>query len=53
MRAKVLDNTVITAFLKEINCLDLIDICSSSYELVTSIEVSEEANEGFSAKPFK
>lgn len=44
---KILDNTVISASLKEISCLNLLERCSIRYQIVTSQEVYEESERGF------
>lgn len=48
MTTKIFDATVISANVKEIKCIDFIDRCSKKYPVVTSIEVFEEIEEGFS-----
>jgi len=45
---KVLDNTVISAGLKEIKTINLIERCIKRYKLVTSKHVFEETLKGFS-----
>ena len=50
---KVLDNTVITASLKEINYIDLIKKCSERYKMCTTSEVMKECEEGFESKTFQ
>ena len=47
MTTKILDNTVISASIKEIKCIDLIKKCLERYNIVTSIEVYEETSRGF------
>ncbi len=47
MTTKILDNTVISASIKEITCLNFIERCSQIYHIVTSFEVFHEANIGF------
>lgn len=47
MTTKILDNTVISASIKEITCLDFIELCSKIYHIETSLEVFHEANRGF------
>jgi predicted nucleic acid-binding protein len=44
---KIIDNTVITAGLSEIESINLFDICSTVYKLATSSEVYAEAVDGF------
>ena len=39
MTTKIIDNTVISASLKEINSINLIAKCLERYSLATSIEV--------------
>lgn len=50
MTVKIVDNTFISACSGEINCIDLLDICSKYYEIVTTNEVFEETKEGFDTK---
>lgn len=47
MTTKIIDNTVISASLKEINSINLIAKCLERYSLATSIEVYDETKEGF------
>lgn len=47
MTTKVLDNTFISAALREITSVDLITKCSQEYNLITSKEVFKETNAGF------
>ncbi len=44
---KILDNTVLSASIKEIKCIDLIKTCSSKYNLATTEEVFDECQDGF------
>ena len=46
---KIIDNTVITACLSEIESINLFDVCSTVYQLATSSEVYAEALDGFDA----
>lgn len=47
---KILDNTVITASLNEIKCIDLIKKCSEGYKIGVTFEVIEECKMGFKSK---
>ena len=47
---KILDNTVISADLREIISINLLERCSQQYDIVTSQEAYEEAKRGFSDK---
>jgi len=47
MTTKILDNTVISASIKEITCLDFIERCSKIYPVETSLEVFRETERGF------
>jgi hypothetical protein len=47
---KILDNTVISASLREIVSINLLERCSKRYDIVTSQEVYEEAKRGFTDK---
>ncbi len=47
---KILDNTVISASLREIVSINLLERCSQRYDIVTSQEVYEEAKRGFTDK---
>ena len=47
MTTKILDNTVISASIKEITCLDFVERCSKFYSIVTSLEVFHETERGF------
>ncbi len=47
---KIVDNTVITAALSEIKCVDLFSVCSNVYHLATSSEVYSEASDGFDSQ---
>lgn len=53
MTTKILDNTVISASLKEIGSINLIAKCLERYEVVTSIEVYEETTDGFENSKIK
>ncbi|GEM_PF-694958 len=46
--SKILDNTVISAFLKEIPSVDLFEKCNSEFHLITSEKVHSEASKFFS-----
>ncbi|MGC9779568.1 MAG: hypothetical protein HZR80_10035 [Candidatus Heimdallarchaeota archaeon] len=50
MTTKILDNTIITAIIKDIKCLDLLEKCCLKYKLATSNEVYIECKDGFSDK---
>ncbi|ENN96001.1 hypothetical protein J422_04640 [Methanocaldococcus villosus KIN24-T80] len=50
---KILDNTVISAGLKEIKTIDLIERCLKRYKLATSKHVFEETLKGFSNSTIK
>ncbi len=50
MTTKIIDNTVVSASLKEITCINLIAKCLEKYPISTSIEVHEETKEMFSQK---
>jgi len=45
---KIFDTTVISASVNEIHCIDLLEICSTEYNLCTSKEVEIECKKGFS-----
>lgn len=47
MTTKIIDNTVISASLKEITSINLIAKCLERYSLATSIEVHDETQEAF------
>ncbi|MFX0205690.1 MAG: hypothetical protein ACFFDT_06850 [Candidatus Hodarchaeota archaeon] len=44
---KVIDNTFISACIKEINSINLLECCSKKYNLSTSSNVYEETKKGF------
>ena len=46
--SKILDNTVISAFINEIRSIELIEICHSEYNLVTTDCIQRETSKGFS-----
>lgn len=46
--SKILDNTVISAFINEIRAIELIEICQKEYVLVTTDCVYGETSRGFS-----
>lgn len=45
---KIIDNTVVSAFINEILCIDMFEICCKEYHFSTSIEVYYESKRGFS-----
>lgn len=47
MTTKILDNTVISASISEIVCIDFIDRCSKIYEIETTYEVCQETKYGY------
>jgi len=47
MTTKILDNTVISASINEITCLDFVERCSKIYPIETSLEVFHETERGF------
>ena len=51
--SKILDNTVISAAVNEIKCIDLISISSQAYSLKASFEVYEEVSRGILKEDFK
>jgi predicted nucleic acid-binding protein len=48
--SKILDNTVISAFINEIRSVEMIEICRKEYLLVTTDCVQRETSERFSGK---
>ena len=44
---KIIDNTFISAIIKEIKSVDLLSKCLVKYDLITSLEVYKETKEGF------
>lgn len=48
MTTKVFDNTIISAIIKDIKCIDLLEKCCLKYKLATSNEVYIECKKGFS-----
>ncbi len=50
MTTKILDNTVISASIKEIKSINLIEKCLMGYSVATSMEVYEETSRGFEEK---
>jgi predicted nucleic acid-binding protein len=47
LTTKIVDNTVISASIREINSIDLIEVCSSNYYISTTVEVFNETRKGF------
>lgn len=47
LTTKIMDNTVISASIREINSIDLIKVCSSKYYISTTPEVFNETRIGF------
>lgn len=50
MSIKILDNTVLSVSLNNINSIDLLEKCMQRYNLATSQEVYEESEKGFDIK---
>ena len=50
---KILDNTVISASLRELVSINLLERCSQRYDIVTSQEVYEEAKSYFGNKLYQ
>ncbi len=53
MKTKIFDNTVITAFLKEIESVDVFKIAVENYNVLISVEVFEEFKNGFDKNFFE
>lgn len=50
MTSKIVDNTFISACIGEINCINLLDITSEHYDIITTNAVFEETKNGFDIK---
>lgn len=53
MTVKILDNTVISVSINELHSINLIQLCSTIYDITTTHHVFTEAKKGFSKAVIK